>query len=262
MRIYLAVTPDKLREASRWTKQLAHAAYRIGPDGHLTRQDLLRTQGGLMLLSDEGCGPIPDSRALCRDIYRECCARGFHGVAADFAQPPGTDRETFLRLLAALLQKNRMLLFTPETYACENSSILICTAISGGSFRGRLEEAAGRYGAARVALDLQRLRMRFPLPCPGGEGVPLSAEELSALLNELRPAVFYSADLCARYFTYSREHKRYFVLFDDADTLLRKIRIAQELGISNGFLMYPEVCDLLPELFPQRQNAPSAKNNR
>jgi len=262
LRIYLAVTPDNLREASRWTKQLAHAAYRIGPDGHLTRQDPLRAQGGLMLLSDEGCGPIPDGRALCREIFRECCTRGFSGVVADFTHPPSTDRDAFLRFLAALLQKNRMLLFTPETYACQNSSILICTAISGGSFRRRLEEAVGRYGAARVALDLQRLRMRFPLPCPGGEGIPLSAEELSVLQKELRPAVFYSADLCARYFTYSRDHKRYFVLFDDADTLLRKIRTAQELGIPNGFFMYPEVSDLLPELFPPRQNVSPTKNNR
>ena len=58
MQIYLAATPDKLREAAQFTDRLAHVAYRVGPDGRLTRQNLLaRTHGGLMVLGDRGCGP-------------------------------------------------------------------------------------------------------------------------------------------------------------------------------------------------------------
>ena len=41
MQLYLAVTPDKLREAARYTDRLAHVAYRIGRDGRLARRDLL-----------------------------------------------------------------------------------------------------------------------------------------------------------------------------------------------------------------------------
>ena len=49
MQIYLAATPDKLREAAQFTDRLAHVAYRVGPDGRLTRQNLLaRTHGGLI----------------------------------------------------------------------------------------------------------------------------------------------------------------------------------------------------------------------
>ena len=127
--------------------------------------------------------------------------------------------------------------------------MLICTAISGGTLRTRLEEAAGTFGIQRLALDLQRLRMSFPLPCPTGEGEPLSGEVLSELLSRKGPGVFYSADLCARYFTSTGDGESRFVLFDDAGTLRRKIQMGNELGVGTGFLMYPEVSDLLPELF-------------
>ena len=77
-------------------------------------------------------------------------------------------------------------------------------------------------------------------------------EALAALLAEKRPAVFYSADLCARYFTCLREGESHFILFDDGETISRKIRLGSELGIPDGFLLYPESQDLLPQLFAPR----------
>ena len=68
------------------------------------------------------------------------------------------------------------------------------------------------------------------------------------------PAIFFSQDLCARYFTYSRGSESHFVLFDDAGTLSRKIRAGQELGIPFGLLQFPEVEDLLPQLFPRKRD--------
>ena len=131
--------------------------------------------------------------------------------------------------------------------------VLICTALSGGALRQRLEEAAGIYGLRRLALDLQRLRMSFPLPCPSGEGTPLEAAELTALMERRDPAVFYSTDLCAKYFTCTEGGESRFILFDDAGSLRRKIQLGQDMGITAGFLMYPEVSDLLPELFAGRK---------
>ena len=122
-----------------------------------------------------------------------------------------------------------------------------------GQLRQRLEEAAGIYGLRRLALDLQRLRMSFPLPCPTGEGEPLSRETLAEMIEKKQQSVFYSHDLCAKYFTITDAEESRFVLFDDADTIRRKLRIGQELGITAGFLMYPEVYDLLPELLGQRR---------
>ena len=256
MQLYLAVTPDKLREASRYTDRLAHVAYRVGRDGRLTRRDLLaRTRGGLMVLGDQDCGPILDPAALCRDVWRECGGRGYGGVLADFEQPDAADRTAFLESLGRVMARNGKWLFVPEHYGAQAAQavVLICTALSGGNLRQRLEESVQRFGRGRVAMDLQRLRMSFPLPCPSGEGDPLSSQKLAEMLERKQQSVFYSHDLCAKYFTFTDAGESRFVLFDDADTLRRKLHLGQELGIGAAFLMYPEVEDLLPELLGQRR---------
>ena len=91
--------------------------------------------------------------------------------------------------------------------------------------------------------------MDFAVPAPSGAGTPLGAAGLAALLREREPAVFYSEEFCARYFTYTQNGMGHFVVFDDAETLGQKIRIGRELGCTAAFLMFPEVEDLLEELF-------------
>jgi len=256
VQLYLAVTPEKLREASRYTDRLAHVAYRIGKEGRLVRRDLLaRTRGGLMVLGDRDGGPVRDPAALCRDVWRECGNRGYGGVLADFEQTPASDKAAFLSALSRVLARNGKWLFVPESYGAQagQAVVMICTALSGGNLRQRMEEAVQRFGRGRVALDLQRLRMSFPLPCPSGEGDPLTGQDLSALLEKKQQSVFYSSDLCAKYFTDTDGSGSRFVLFDDADTLRRKIHLGQELGIAAAFLMYPEVEDVLPDLLGQRK---------
>lgn len=250
MQLYLAVTPDKLREAGRYTDYLAHVAYRIGRDGRLVRRDLLaRTRGGMMVLGDGG--PVRDPAALCRDVWRECGNRGYGGVLADFEQEETPEKTAFLSALGRVLARNGKRLYVPEQYGAQvpQASVLICTALSGGNLYRRLEEAVQRFGRGRAALDLQRLRMNFPIPCPSGEGEPLSGERLAEMLERKQRSVFYSSDLCAKYFTDTEVGESRFVLFDDADTLRKKLRLGQELGISAAFLMYPEVEDILPAIF-------------
>ena len=172
-------------------------------------------------------------------------------MAADFEENPTPDKAAFLEALSRVFVRNRMRLFVPEAYgrAVPQAHVLICTAISGGTLRQRLNEAAQMFGQQRLALDLQRLRMSFPLPCPEGEGTPLNGEEFNGMLRQRQPTIFYSGDLCAKYFTCTEQNNSRFVLFDDADTLRRKIQLGQEMNLSAAFLMYPEVSDLLPELF-------------
>ena len=74
--------------------------------------------------------------------------------------------------------------------------------------------------------------------------------------------MFFSQDLCARYFTYTREGETHFVLFDDADTLQQKLQTGTRMGFSAAFLMYPEVRDLLPRLFPGPADVKSAVPDR
>ena len=91
--------------------------------------------------------------------------------------------------------------------------------------------------------------MDFPLPARTGEGRALTAEELEALLQERRPCVFFSPALCTRYFTYTQKGVAHFVLFDDAETLHRKVRIGASLGFFTAFFQWPEISDIADDLF-------------
>ena len=204
MQVYLSVTPADCRTAMQYHRRLAHVAYRIGPESRLLRQNLLmQTKGGLMSLSDRDAPPIARPEVLCREIWQECAARSYAGVLADFEAAPTQDRLSFLDRLCTLLHRNKRRLYLPEVYARQvNGAVaIICTALSGGSFCQRLQEAAVRFGKNRVALDVQRLAMDFTLPSPTGRGRPLPPEELRELMDRLTPSTFYSAELCAKYFT-------------------------------------------------------------
>ena len=224
-------------------------AYAVGPGGCLTRCDATAfPRGGLMGLSDRCTGAIPRIDTLCRTIVAECVKRGFQGVLADFETNPYSDRLSFLSRLSARLSTRGMALYCPLSLPAEGAALLVGTGLSGGSLRALLEETACRFGAERLALDLERVMMDFPLPCPSGCGTPLTREELLALQEKHPSSVYFSRELMAKYFTYSAGNGTHFVLFDDAETLRQKVKLAQNLGIQTAFLMFPEVVDLLPEL--------------
>ena len=116
----------------------------------------------------------------------------------------------------------------PERYGAHapHSRVMIPSALSGGSLQKRLEEALERFGESRVVLALEKRAEDFYLPSPTGSGQPLNDQELAELKRRLSPSVFFSGELCARYFTYmSRENGAHFVLFDDGDTLRHKTEV-------------------------------------
>ena len=257
MQVYLAVTPGQLQEAARHCRNLAHVAYRIGEGSTLLRQSvLMQTRGGLLAVTDQDAPLIEEPEKLSAAVLRECGRRSFTGTLLDF-QDRTPDRLSFGKKLASALTQTRRTLYVPETYGplVPGAIPLICTALSGGDFGQRLREAASAAGGAgRLALDVQRLRMDFTLPARTGEGVPLSPENFQALMERESPSVFFSQELCARYFTYTREGQTHFVLFDDAGTLRKKLQTGAALGFTAAFLMFPEVQDLLGELFPIQRN--------
>lgn len=250
MQIYLAVTPGEYQSAAKYSRLFAHVAYRIGPESQLLRQSLLlQTHGGLLTLGDRDAPPISAPEALCAGILRECARRSYTGVLLDFEARPADDRKVFAAMLAQQLRKTRRTLYVPESCAVSGAVPLICTALSGGSFPQRLQEAARQFGGAEhLGLDVQRLRMDFTLPAKSGEGRPLSAEEFRALVEKESPAVFFSQELCARYFTYMQDQETHFVLFDDESTLRQKLKTGEAMGFSTAFFMWPEIRDIAPTL--------------
>ena len=182
-----------------------------------------------------------DARMGC-DLQRIALAEGDLNQLLDMGEADA--RHLVLFAAAAVERLQRLGRASPA----EGAALLVGTGLSGGSLRALLEETACRYGAERLALDLERVMMDFPLPCPSGCGTPLTREELLALREKHPSSVYFSRELMAKYFTYSAGSGTHFVLFDDAETLRQKVRLAQGLGIQTAFLMFPEVVDLLPEL--------------
>lgn len=255
MRIYLTARPEDLREAAAFPWELAHAAYRIGEASALLSRDLLAaarsgpTRSGMLVLSDREAPAVTRPEALAEAVLRECGRRGFSGAVLDFEGPVRADLRRAAVLLGQRCAAARRALYLPESYSGgEGGTVLINTAISGGSLEEHLRETITRYGGPQcVALDIQRLRMAFDLPARSGEGETLSPEELDALLRE-GPPVFFSRDLCARYFTCTVHGAARFILFDDAGTLRQKLRLGRQLGVSAAFFQWPEVRELAGEL--------------
>ena len=252
MQTFIAVTPEEEQDAARLRRPLAHVAYRIGPSSSLLRRNLLlQTRGGLLSVSDRDSPAVDDPGALCAAVLRECGRRDYQGVLLDFEASPRPDLLDLVRRLGERLPAARRTLYVPEGYAsaAPTAPVLVNAAVSGGSWEEYLREQIRRLGPGRLALDLERVRMDFSLPAPSGQGTPLSGQELARLLEQARPAVFFSPELCARYFTCIQDGETHFILFDDAGTLRRKLRTAAALGCAAAFLMWPEIRDAAGELF-------------
>lgn len=177
--------------------------------------------------------------SFAADAVSTAQARGCAGIMADFERP------LLQELVAALDQEAHrcgLLLLIPLALAeyAPHARIIADTAISGGSLESRFSELMERFGRERMAAQLVCSCADFPLPCSNPDGTPLSAEAFQSLLQHTASSVFFSRELCAKYFTYSDGDHAHFVLFDDNDTLRAKARILRSLGIHCLMAIYPD----------------------
>ncbi len=255
MKQYLLTPPHQVSQAQSLGLPLAHMAFQLDRQGRLVQAG--SGQGGLMLVGipEAPEGPADPGHAI-REILALCAKGSFLGVILDLETPPNPFLARFIRGLEEGLAKTRKGLFLPESYSAysQRAFLFLSSAISGGSLEKRLREAAESYGPQRLTLSLHRTCRDFFLPSPDGQGRPISREELQQRMDRLEPRVFFSPELCARYFTYmSRDTGAHFVLFDDAETLRKKQELALSLGIQRFFWVYPEIDDFCAAgfAFPQ-----------
>lgn len=247
----LTLSPRQLPALRGWRATPALLAYRLGPGPHLLRAEgAVPPRGALMVVGDQGYDGLGQAGPLCQELLGECRSRGLAGAVLDFDRrlPP---LEAACARLDGLFARHALALYVPEGYApaAPHGRVMIPSALSGGSLELRLEEAGERYGPERLALALELRREDFPLPSPSGGGRPLSREELEGMKRRLSPSVFFSRELCARYFTYmSRESGAHFVLFDDDQTLANKVEIARRVGISTVLGAWTDLRDALAAL--------------
>ena len=168
-------------------------------------------------------------------LAAECRRQGFSALIAEGGRSSPLE---ILRFCDALLRRGITPILPEESWVpgC-GGTMLISSAVSGGSLEERLREALAK--CPDLALDLERLRHRFPLPCPDGQGEPISQEALDGYLRR-GAAVQFSRELMCKAFPVADGENSAFILFDDRETLAEKVRLAEALGVGRGFLLLGE----------------------
>lgn len=239
-------------EARQTGLPLLHLCLGLRENGRLDRLNLTDRQPGCYLgVADLGLArAVPP--AVFDQLLSECAGAGAAGLLADFERdtPPVRD---FLAALDQAAHEAGLPLFVPVSRAddVEHAFVLADTAVSGGSLSDYFASLCDRYGE-RVAASLSRVSRDFCLPAPDSEGVPLSDTDRDALRERTGAQVFFSRELCARYFTYmDADGAGHFVLFDAPDTLRAKRGQLEELGVSRFFALWPDAAGLFDGLNPE-----------
>ncbi|MCD7928997.1 MAG: hypothetical protein LUF86_02410 [Clostridiales bacterium] len=227
-------------------------AYRAGDGPRLYRAAPPETiSGGVLAAEDSRLRQVGGSAVFCQQAVRECRARGASGFWANWSRPAEGPMAALTAELDAALTRQGLTLWVGEPYgtSCPTAQVLISSALSGGTLRGRLNGALERMGKDRVVLAVERMAMDFSLPAVSGQGQPLTQRELAALREQHQPKCWYSGEFCAWYFTYEREGQVHLVLYDDGESVRRKLLLAKELGMAQALVAWAEVKDCTEVIF-------------
>lgn len=249
--IFVAAPPEYLEAASLSGFTVAYMIYRIGRGHHLYRaQGIKGLSGGVMVLDTDGYVGGGPSATLITEILGECEKNKFTGIVLDTGSKATSQLMLLTGHLASEANKRGLKVYVHEllSNASAHAVVLIPTALSGGTLSGHIGDAALKYGAGRVALEIERVRMDFSLPATHGTGRELTAEELQSLIDAHHPQSFFSKDLCAYYFTYHDQIGTHFVLYDNGASINRKLSIGSKMDIEDAFIFYPHVADIIDKI--------------
>ena len=178
------------------------------------------------------------------EIINECRRRNFDGLILDFE---GGDRQSlsnYAAQVAELCGQHNIIVVTEKKYQVGEA----LTVVSSGVVSGSLKQKIARRGNNAV-LEIVRLSQDIPLPAPQGRGITMSRERLDALLNSRKPATFFSSELLARYFTFKDDGDiTHFIIYDDAESISKKLRLASGFGLPYAVMLYSEMKDLLGQI--------------
>lgn len=250
-KIFLVADAADAVHAEKTGVPCVRLVYRVGDSGTLQRaQTQLTVRGGLLGIYEAPGLNAAQPEKLARDIQAECGRRGYSGAVLDLE--PAQEQLPKLEALCAALARMGVRHFVPESVApfAPEGKVIVSAAVSGGSFAQMLEALCRKYGAENLCLDLVRVCADFTMPSYDPDGRPLSQEEFRELRETYQAQGFFSPELCQKYFTYRKQNgSAHFVLYDDADTVLQKLRLADKASVGWAFLLYSEWGRDAKELF-------------
>lgn len=115
-------------------------------------------------------------------------------------------------------------------------------AVSGGTLEDFLKRAL-QFSHKLLCVRMKMVYMDFTLPCPTGVGTPLNEAQASALLAKRMPV--FSPALCTNYVTFLEDQRLHAVLADSPETLRKKLRLAESLGVPYALAETEQIYRLL-----------------
>ncbi len=191
--------------------------------------------------------PSVNPALFIKDLLYVWSGTNARGVFADFENSSAACRALCTALDEALYEQG-VPFFVPAARAPDTKYAVLTveTAVSGGSLAEMIQSLQQRHGAHRIAALLRPVSADFSLPSASPDGMTLSHEAREALRERTQAQVFFSKELCAKYFTYMDEETRgHFVLFDDESTLEEKAALLTRLGVRHLFALWPDVRHIL-----------------
>ncbi|MFI3250604.1 MAG: hypothetical protein R3Y07_06550 [Eubacteriales bacterium] len=241
--LHIAITPEEI--GVRTQHQQIHNLYRIDGKLNLLRANCpsdLRTNGQLLGIASHHFAPKGDVPRLCGQILREVDRRNYQGVICQFQGTTNPTLQEVVSYLEKQLPEGDLTVSENYGSATKTAQVLLSSAISGGTLYHRMEGGVTRFGRERVLMQMDCIAEDLYIPSPTGNGTTLPYEEVDILRRKVGGTVFFSKELCARYFTYqNHETGLHFVLFDDSDTISEKIKYVEEWNLAGGLLHYSEV---------------------
>ena len=216
----------------------AYTGYTVRSDGHLYSSGKMFFRGGMLFITLSQKYDMRRNVDLMREITTVCRRHSSAGIVLS--------SQFDCSRLCEMLRRN----LSCEIYSdCEKCAppckIIISSAISGGSLRERLASASEKYGKENISLGIEPVRCDFTLPSYGGVGKSMTLYETQEQIRRYRVRSFYSDELCENYYTYRENGNAHMVLFDNSISIKRKIALSASLGISDVFMAYPDVSEIL-----------------
>ena len=241
MRYIVAISPSELNNTSIFSHYEnitpAHTGFVVKRDGHLySAHRNSGVIGGLMFITFETDTRRQFYERLAGEISFVYRKKGFTGIVVN--GPSNIKVDNLLGVLYKRLTKNIYL--ASEINSSSECCRIVSSAISGGTLRELLQSQIGRYGLEKTAFAAELVRSDFELPAFSGTGKTLTLNETISLIEKYKTPSFYSSDLETNYFNYQTDNKAHIVLYDNSESMRKKIALAASLGISVCFLSY---CD-------------------
>ena len=245
--IFLSTPAETAISAAQSCYQLSIMAYRIGRGFHLYRTALPPVNPQIMDIDCAGFTGYGPHELLTAEIIGECIHCGYTGINLGLSSKPTQPIVNFCLYLSKACQGHGITLYLPESFSsvCQDAMIIIPGQNIRGTYSQYLGSMCSRYGAQRLALELERIYMDFSLPSRSGVGSVLSERRFQEIYTG---SSFYSDALLANYTSYISGGNAHIVLWNDGKSLSQKLSQAVSAGIGHAFLYYPHVSDILSEI--------------